>query len=370
MKLSRKFWYNFKELLFIIAWWELSFKLYAIIVLLASHGKNHPTHFIRDFFSGDNIFFVNTDFISLGFIGFFIGIITGLAEIYVFPGLFKRKAFLSAILFKKLIYIITILSISAVVIFTNNILTQGVSFTDALLKIPGFFEQSEFIAIFVFGFLVSLGINFILQIKNKISPEVLVQLILGKYYKPKSEERIFLFLDLKSSTGIAEELGHIKFSRLLQDCYRDLSDFIISCRAQVYQYVGDEVVLTWKVQDGIQDLNCINVFFQFQQKLLNKKHYYISKYGIIPVFKAAVHSGYVTVAEVGVVKSEIAYHGDVINTTARIEKQCNHLHQHVLISGDLEQKIRDRLNGYKTTGIGEILLEGKHHPIQVYSVTQ
>ena len=34
-------------------------------------------------------------------------------------------------------------------------------------------------------------------------------------------------IDLKSSTQAAEQLGHKKYSLLIQDCFRDLSDLIV-----------------------------------------------------------------------------------------------------------------------------------------------
>ena len=42
------------------------------------------------------------------------------------------------------------------------------------------------------------------------------------------------------------------------------------------------------------------------------------KYRMVPEFKAGVNSGHVTVAEVGELKKEPAYQGDVLITAARI----------------------------------------------------
>ena len=62
----------------------------------------------------------------------------------------------------------------------------------------------------------------------------------------KEEERIFLFLDMRSSTHIAESLGAMKYSQLVQDCFADLYQAVQQTGAHIYQYVGDEAVLTWK----------------------------------------------------------------------------------------------------------------------------
>ena len=66
-----------------------------------------------------------------------------------------------------------------------------------------------------------------------------------------------------------------------------------------------------------------------------KKESYQSKYGLVPEFKAGIHAGTVIVTTVGKQKKEIVYHGDVLNSTSRIEGKCNELKQPLLISEDM-----------------------------------
>ena len=191
---------------------------------------------------------------------------------------------------------------------------------------------------------------------------------MGKYNVPKEEERIFLFLDLRSSTSLAEQLGHVKFSCLLQDCFFDLSDVVITHRVDIYQYVGDEAVLSWHKDVGIQDNRCIKVYYDFLDVLNSKSDYYIETYGVVPFFKAGLHVGKVIVAEVGVVKKEIAYHGDVLNTTARIQGQCNRLEQGLLASEHIINLLHDK-SDFKHEFLGEHSLRGKQGNINLYSCT-
>ncbi|MHC4457755.1 MAG: adenylate/guanylate cyclase domain-containing protein, partial [Planctomycetota bacterium] len=86
---------------------------------------------------------------------------------------------------------------------------------------------------------------FILQVSDKFGQGVLISFLLGKYHRPKEDDRIFMFMDLKSSTTYAEKLGHIKYSQFIQDCFFDITDVITKYDAKIYQYVGDEVVLSW-----------------------------------------------------------------------------------------------------------------------------
>ena len=60
-------------------------------------------------------------------------------------------------------------------------------------------------------------------------------------------------MDLKSSTTYAEKLGHIKYSQLLQDFFSDLTDVVSQFNVQVYQYVGDEAVISWDKEEGAEN---------------------------------------------------------------------------------------------------------------------
>ena len=130
-----------------------------------------------------------------------------------------------------------------------------------------------------------------------------------------------MFLDLRSSTTIAEQLGHVRFSSLLQECFFDMTNAIVNGRADVYQYVGDEVVLSWPKERGLENSRCVRCYFEIRNALSARRDHYLSEYGIEPVFKAGLHLGWVTVSEVGIVKREICYHGDVLNTAGSEDRR-------------------------------------------------
>ncbi|WP_231565553.1 adenylate/guanylate cyclase domain-containing protein [Psychroserpens sp. Hel_I_66] len=213
----------------------------------------------------------------------------------------------------------------------------------------------------------SLLFSFLRIANNKFGKGVILNMILGRYRNPREVERILMFIDLKSSTTIAEELGHLKYSRFIQDCFYYLNRIITKYDAEIYQYVGDEAVITWKLKKGIKNLNCINLFFDYDRKIKKHSKYYIKKYGVVPEFKAGLHSGKIIIAEVGTVKKELAYHGDVINTTSRIQEQCNVYKESLLISEDLLKLIN--LSGkYQSISLGDELLEGKTEELKLHAV--
>lgn len=192
--------------------------------------------------------------------------------------------------------------------------------------------------------------------------------IKGDFYSPRVENRVFMFLDLKGSTSIAEKLGHIRYSRFLQDCFFDLSA-IRRSDAEVYQYVGDEVVLTWPVKNKMDYNKCLQAFWDYEDELKKRETYYLDRYGLAPAFKAGINLGEVTTAEVGEIKREIAYHGDTMNIAARIQDKCNVFERNLLVSEYFRDKL-DPDDFFRLELMGEELLRGKNEPISIYSVNR
>jgi adenylate cyclase len=216
------------------------------------------------------------------------------------------------------------------------------------------------------GLLVSAGINVAFQFAKKLGPGVLWHWITGRYYTPREEEMIFMFLDMRDSTGHAERLGTLRFSALVRDVFRDLTYPVMETRAQISHFIGDEAVIFWRPKDGVKNANCIQIFFRFQNALAERGSYYRTTYGFIPEFKAGVHIGPVVATEVGEIKSEIVFHGDTLNTAARIQGMCNELGS-LLISEELADQIVIPFDR-SLCRLGPIPLKGKTEELSVCSI--
>ncbi len=266
---------------------------------------------------------------------------------------------------KSIMYIIALFLVGY---FTNIFfLTFGIVSEETYYELIKFFSFRFFIVMAIYLTFFIILLNFIIQVNKKFGPGNLRKLITGKYLHPKVEEVIFLFLDLKSSTAIAEKLGHRIYSQFLRNCYHDLTEIVYKYKAEVYQYVGDEVVLIWHRRKGLKNLNCIKAFYAYKNKLTSRESFYLKKFGFAPEFKAGMDMGFVTVAEIGDIKREIAYHGDVLNTASRIQDQCNRLRKELLISENVEEYLVS-LNGFKKEMIGEVQLKGKEKQLKIYSI--
>ncbi|MCH8330175.1 MAG: hypothetical protein IH946_02165 [Bacteroidetes bacterium] len=89
-------------------------------------------------------------------------------------------------------------------------------------------------------------------------------------------------------------------------------------------------------------------------------------YGLIPEFKAGLHYGIVTAGEIGIIKRDITFSGDVLNTTARIQTKCNEHNVRILSSNELLNELE--LNNYRQIKIGSISLKGKEQAVELSTV--
>ena len=297
--------------------------------------------------------------------GIILGIAFGIVDIIFDRRVFKVMSYGRLILIKSIAYIFLFVSIS----LYTNLVSFTIYYGD--LDFGPWAKNAarlSWVAPLVYVSLVSILINTLKQFELKFGPGNLFRFLIGKFHKPQSDHRIFMFMDMKSSTTIAEKLGHLQVSRLIQDCFTDLA-IVKDYKAEVYQYVGDEVVISWSMAKGLENLNCIRAYFKFQNLLELRSDFYKTKYGFIPFFKAGLNVGDVTIAEVGQIKREIAFHGDTLNTASRIQDKCNEYKKSLLLSQHIKELIEDN-EELQINLVGEIMLRGKAQPLKIYSIDE
>jgi adenylate cyclase len=187
----------------------------------------------------------------------------GSLEVLYLSKLLRKRPFGTTLLIKTTIYLMFMLffiSLVMLYIYSSEIDKPFWSGDVLKLYVDSLFSTRVVMEI-VYWSIASLSAIFILQVSDKFGQGILISFLLGKYHRPKEEDRIFMFMDLKSSTTFAEKLGHIKYSQFIQDCFFDITDIITKYDAEIYQYVGDEVVLSWSIEEGIEQGHCIKTFF-------------------------------------------------------------------------------------------------------------
>ncbi len=265
----------------------------------------------------------------------------------------RSMSFSTAILAKSLVYLAVI---AVPVVLTGFVfgLVDGHALSDffAWILSPGFVIDLVLI------YAIHLTIVFARHLNKLLGPGTLMRYITGRYHKPSSEKRVFMFLDLKSSTMLTEAMGQDKYYAFLNAFFRDLSEPIVDRSAEIYQYVGDEVILSWPFEDGVRDANCVRIFIEIMAQIQNRREDYLTDFGHVPQFKAGVHYGDVIAAEIGDIKKEISYFGDVLNTTERIQAKCNELGHLLIASEELVATVQMPLS-VTPEPLGRVALRGK-----------
>lgn len=301
-------------------------------------------------------------------LGFLIGLGFGIFELFFMSKINRRiKAFslpaiilINVILYTLLVFIISNLTGLVVGFLKGKKLEEFYS---------SLFSFGQFTLIGYAILLFTILITF-LQINRLLGKGVLSKLLLARYHKPVEEKRIIMFLDLTSSSEIAERLSSNQYSLFLKDFFLDLDDAITETKGFVFQYVGDEVVIIWNPRGGIQNNNCIRLFFLAKKIFESKKEIYLNKYGMIPKFKAGIHFGNIVITEIGGTKQEIAYHGDTINTAARIRSTCHSLKSELLISAELLSILTNIDEKFHVESVGVSNFKGKKNIVGLFSIKQ
>jgi len=301
---------------------------------------------------------------------FLLGIIIGgmvytlirIYEAFVKPFLTQRNFFL-ALLSNTVTYVIVI-AFSALI---GMGIINGFRFGYYFNNLQEFVLSQQMLYGLLFGLTLSFIFSSYSMFDTLLGKNFLIKLLVGTYHKPFEEQRIFMFLDLNSSTSIAESLGHKKFLSLLNDFYFDMAEAVVSTKGEIYKYVGDEAIITWKMKTGLKRNHCLECFFMIQKKIETNKQRYLSKYNLVPEFKAGMHGGEIVTGEMGFIKKEIAYLGDVLNTAARIEASCNELGETFIVSNCLLKKMQID-NRFEIKSLGEIKFRGKSNSVAVSSV--
>lgn len=220
----------------------------------------------------------------------------------------------------------------------------------------------------VFWMLIVILTYFLLEMNNKFGPGKLQKIFLGKFNTPVEEQRIFMFLDLKSSTTIAEQMDGIRYHLFLKKLFSDVTAPILRTHGEIYQYVGDEIVLTWELNQSENLKNYIQCFFDIEKLLIKEGDKFERLFGAKPQFKAGAHYGTVIAGEIGVIKRDITYSGDILNTTARIQGMCNELQSNFLISKELFELSNVQDASWSFEKKGKISLKGKKEVMELMRI--
>ncbi len=298
------------------------------------------------------------------------GTMFSIIELFYLQEKLQNRSFMGIVTIKMIIYFFMLVVINLLTsLFYNSVTLSLPPWNGQVLaKVGSFLTTVSFwhpVLPFVLILIVTL---FLIQINYKFGQGELWKYIRGKYFHPREEERIFLFLDISSSTTIAEKIGHIRFFNFINDFYKDITNSILKSRGEIVDYVGDEIIVSWTLSNGLYESRCIQCVFDIYDQIISLSDNYQDRYGYVPEFKAGLHCGEATVGEIGKIKKDITYFGDVMNTTSRIQGLCKEKGQRIMLSEALLDRLP--LNDFHFEALGDIQLRGKAHHTKVFGVSK
>src|SRR6266436_9119455 len=214
---------------------------------------------------------------------------------------------------------------------------------------------------------LSVVIGAISELTRLVGGRILLNFILGRYRRPTREQRVLLFLDLVGSTTLAESMGELRMHQLLTRFFFDIDEAILAHGGEVHAYVGDEVIVTWRLAAKMSKRRYLDCFFAIQDRIAENADLYRREFGLVPNFRAGLHAGSVVISECGDSRRQVAYFGDTVNVAARLQEYCKEVGRSLLVSADLLRLVRPGSDLVVET-LGPTQLRGRAATIEVFAV--
>lgn len=295
-----------------------------------------------------------------------LSLIIGFIMVSILRQFLRTSSLWMNLLVKTLILVLVAMIMNFVIYVSYLMLLRDVPWSEAIDRFWGNTTRPEWIVPkmteWVLLFIVT---QLAIEINEKYSRGVFFDIMAGKYLQPQEEERIILFVDLRNSTPIAEKLGHKEYFEFIRDFIYCISAGIMEHDGRIYQYVGDEIVAWWP-SSRINAKKAISSLLE-SRKIINKNTEVFKRaYDMLPEYKAGMHSGNVTVGQVGISKKELVMSGDTINTASRIRSACNDLNQKFLVSKDFLDLTG--LEDFQVESMGMVDMKGKNNVMELFAL--
>jgi adenylate cyclase len=225
----------------------------------------------------------------------------------------------------------------------------------------------KFPIVVAFSFFASLLVMSAFELTRLVGSRVLFNVALGRYRSPVREARVLMFLDLAGSTSLAESMGELRVQGLLTRFFFDIDGAIVAHGGEVHAYVGDEVIVTWPLDERMSSGRCIDCFFAIADSIAERADSYRQEFGMVPSFRAGLHAGHVVISECGSSRRQLAYFGDTVNVTARLQEHCKEVGRNLLVSADLLGRMKLK-PAFAVEALGEVRLRGRAAAIELFAV--
>src|SRR5580692_1610940 len=159
---------------------------------------------------------------------------------------------------------------------------------EAVAGLPRAMSSKTFWYGFIYAAVISVLFNLVLGIANLVGGRTFLNFITGRYHMPVEENRFVLFVDIAGSTGLAEQLGGIGIHRLLDHTFGLLTLSVVDYRGEVLNYVGDEVIVTWRENSGAIDCRPLRCFMAMRDELSRAAGQLEREFGVVPRIRGSL----------------------------------------------------------------------------------
>ncbi len=157
-------------------------------------------------------------------------------------------------------------------------------------------------------------------------------------------EATIMTLDIRNSTGIAEELGTHEFAETLNMIFADISDLIFANGGSINKMLGDGMVATFGAPSPgkLDAINAIKTAMKIEEHLATINTYLDEKLESALEMGIGIATGEVFSGNIGSPdRLEYTIIGSAVSDSSIIESLTKHTHQMVLIDKHTREKVKD-----------------------------
>jgi len=320
------------------------------------------TAWVLTLFSGDRV-----DGLLLAWA--LLGLWTGVLEEFLFGRRFRALVVPLQFLGKVLLVNLLTIALIAIAFWTSADRMLLLS-SEEPYRVYEMFGLTRFYQLALRVVVVTSVAILVVQIEEAMGRRVFLGFLLGRYERPKPEERIVLTMDLVGSTGLAERIGDLRYFRFLNYTYSLMTDAVLRNEADIHKYVGDEVIFTWPMRAGLRHCNCLDLYFDIMERIDAHAEELRGEFGTVPRYRAGLHGGRVISAQVGHIKRNIELSGDVMNSVSRILGLAKDMKTDILVSAELLERVPNIAERFSVGPMHIVPVKGRKREVRVHELAR
>ena len=304
-------------------------------------------------------------------IGVLVSIFIAWVELVLLPGPMRFLKFYKILLIRTLLYATVIPFLIFSVFLFSRVFRYDLSIKEAFYsnEFQHYLFREDFHLVIVYALTLAFAASFTYQLSRKMGQGMFLNFAMGRFYHPVMDEKVFMFLKINNSDKIIKKIGRLRFHELLKDVTYHITPVVLAHHGIIHHYVEDEMVIYWPKSKGYRNAHCVRLYYAIIHHFEGMKKELYSKYEATPIFHGSVHAGEVVQGEIGEIKSEIAFYGDVMNTTSRMLALCHGLGRAILVSGEVRSNTH-LPPIFQWVDCDSLVLRGKQSHTHLFSVEE